>query len=205
MLDVRSRLAAWAYQWGPGQWYRPAWRFIVADIDVREGAWLDIGCGPGLLGIYAAEGNPGLDVVAIDTSEAMLQQAAAFKGGLLNLTLKKMDGAKIVYPDATFDVVTAVQTAHHWQDRGAILREVYRVLQPGGRFFLYEADPEGEIPEGWIARKMGWPPDMVLRRRWKRFGMDQGQWDGLKKEVVGVFGEVTEEHHGFYRRFCCMR
>ena len=207
MAVWRERLRGLAYDLGPGRWYQSAWRFIVADVDLREGAWLDVGCGPGILCALAASGNPSLDVVGIDISPGMLVQARQHKGGMLNVTLRQMDAAAIVYPEGTFHVATAIQSAHHWQDPAAILREVHRVLVPGGRFYIYEADPEGEIPEGWIDRQAGFPPEALLRRRWRRFGMDQARWDGLKAKVEeSPFGmDYVDERHGFYRRLVCTR
>lgn len=207
MSDLKASIRAMVYDLGPSNWYRSAFRFIVADIELRQGAWLDIGCGPGWLCVLAAEGNPDLDVVGIDTDRAMLQRATAHKGHRLNVTLRSMDAATIVYPDGTFDVVTAVQTAHHWTQTAQILAEVHRVLNEGGRFFLYEANPEAEIPEGWIDREGPWPPEALLRRRWRRFGMDQARWEELKELVrASPFGEdFVDEPHGFYRRLVCTR
>ena len=205
--EGRRSLTAYAYNIGPAVLYQPAYRYIAADIAVEEGAWLDVGCGPGWLCIRAAAGHPELDVVGIDTSETMLSLAEANKRGRLNVTLRKMDGAGIIYPTGTFNVVTAIQSAHHWSAPGPILAEVYRVLVPGGRFFLYEADPDGEIPAEWLDRRAGWPPDAVLRHRWRRYGMDQSRWDALRAQVAASpFGEnVADERHGFYRRLVCTR
>jgi ubiquinone/menaquinone biosynthesis C-methylase UbiE len=205
--EGRRSLTAWAYALGPARLYPPAYRFIVADIGVERGAWLDVGCGPGGLAIEAATGHPELDVVAIDTSETMLAIAARNRGPRLNVTLRRMDAANIVYPDRTFDVVTAVQSAHHWTDPARILAEIHRVLVPGGRLFVYEADPDGEIPPDWLARRGGWPPDAVMRRRWRRYGMDAARWDAFRAVVnASPFGEdVSDERHGFYRRLVCTK
>lgn len=207
LLPDRATLTALAYNLGPARLYQPAYRFIAADIDLARGAWLDIGCGPGWLCIHAAAGKPELDVVGIDTSDSMLKLARENQGGRLNITLRKMDGAAIVYPAGTFDVVTAVQSAHHWKDVPAVLAEVHRVLVPGGRFYLYEADPDGEIPKEWLARRAGWPPDAVMRRRWRHYGMDAARWEALRDQVrASPFGEdLTDERHGFYRRLVCTR
>jgi ubiquinone/menaquinone biosynthesis C-methylase UbiE len=205
--EGRRSLTAYAYNVGPAVLYQPAYRFIAADIGVTQGAWLDIGCGPGWLCIHAAAGNPELDVVGIDTSETMLQLAEDNKRGRLNVTLRKMDGGQVIYPAHTFDVVTAVQSAHHWKDPAAVFAEAHRVLTLGGRFFVYEADPDAEIAPEWLNRRLGWPPDAVLRRRWRRWGMDQARWDALRTVATSSpFGEdVTEERHGFYRRLVCTR
>lgn len=205
--EGRRSLTAYAYNMGPAVLYQPAYRFIAADIGLTAGAWLDIGCGPGWLCIHAAAGNPELDVIGIDTSETMLSLAETNKRGRLNVTLRKMDGGNIIYPAHTFAVVTAVQSAHHWKDPAAVFAEAHRVLVPGGRFYVYEADPEAEIPSDWIQRRAGWPPDAILRRRWRKWGMDQARWDALRAvATASPFGEdVAEERHGFYRRLVCTR
>jgi SAM-dependent methyltransferase len=205
--EGRRSLTAYAYQLGPAFAYQPAHRFIAADIDVSEGVWLDIGCGPGWLAIFAGAGKPELDVIGIDTSKTMIGIAENNKAGRLNITFREMSGADIVYPAHTFDVVTAVQSAHHWKDPAAVFAEAHRVLTLGGRFFVYEADPDAEIAPEWLNRRLGWPPDAVLRRRWRRWGMDQARWDALRAVATSSpFGEdVTEERHGFYRRLVCTR
>jgi ubiquinone/menaquinone biosynthesis C-methylase UbiE len=209
--EGRRSLSAYAYALGPARRYLPAYRFIAADVGVERGAWLDIGCGPGELCILGSQGRPELDVIGIDTSETMLSIAEGNKGPRLNVTFRKMDGAKIIYPEGTFDVVTAVQSAHHWDDASSVFSEAYRVLVPGGRFYVYEADPDAEIPDGWIEKRAGWPPDAVVRRSWRKWGMDQSRWDGLRSVAeASPFGSadaggISDERHGFYRRLVCTR
>lgn len=205
--EGRRSLSAYAYHIGPAHYYQPAYRYIAADIGGEHGAWLDIGCGPGWLCIHAAAGKPDLDVIGIDTSETMLSLADTNKAGRLNVTYRKMDGADIIYPAATFSTVTIVQTAHHLENRPQVLAECHRVLVEGGKLYIYEADPDGEVPSDWIQRRGLWPTDGVLKKRWRKFGMDQAAWDALKAEVAAsAFGtNVTDERHGFYRRLVCTR
>lgn len=205
--EGRKSLAAFAYHVGPARFYQPAYRFIAADIGTVSGAWLDIGCGPGWLAIHAASGHPDLDLIGIDTSQTMIQLADQNKGGRLNVTFRKMDGADIIYPAHTFDTITAVQSAHHWAEPAKVLSECYRVLKPGGRLYLYEADPEGEIPAEWIQRVGFFPPDAYLRRVWAKYGMDAARWSQLLDEVRrSPFGDnLVDERHGFYRRAVCTR
>lgn len=205
--EGRRTLTAWAYDLGPSRIYQPAYRFIAADIGVEQGAWLDVGCGPGGLCVQAAAGHPELDVVGIDISETMLALADRNRRGRLNITLRKMDAANIIYPQHTFEVATALQTAHHWREPAAIFAEIWRVLVPGGRLYLYEADPDCEIPTEWLNRTAGWPPDALMRHQWRKHGMDATRWEALKDiaRASPFADDVSDERHGFYRRLVCTR
>lgn len=205
--EGRRSLTAWVYQLGPGRFYQPAYRFIAADVGVERGSVLDVGTGPGWLAIHLAAGRPEVDAVGIDTSTTMLELAEANKGGRLNVTFRKMDATDIVYPEGTFEVAVAIQSAHHWTDPDGVFREVHRVLVPGGRFYVYEADPDGEIPSDWIARTGPFPTEGYLRRVWRKYGMDQAKWDGLRARAeASPFGpDIGDERHGFYRRLVCTR
>jgi ubiquinone/menaquinone biosynthesis C-methylase UbiE len=203
--EGRRSLSAYAYHIGPSHTYQPAYRFIAADIAIEHGAWLDLGTGTGWLAIHAGAGKPDLDVIGIDTSETMLQLADTNKGGRLNVTFRKMEASDVIYPAGTFTVVTAVQLFHHLQDRAKVLSEAHRVLVPGGKLYIYEADPDVDVPGDWVSRRGIWPPDGVLKKRWKTYGMDQAAWDQLKRDVESSpFGtSYTDERHGFYRRLVC--
>ena len=58
-------MRVWAYQKGPGRYYRPAYRNIATAIGIEEGAVLDVGCGPGWTSIFMAAGKPHLDAVVL--------------------------------------------------------------------------------------------------------------------------------------------
>lgn len=205
--EGRRTLAAYAYHIGPAHYFQPAYKFIAADIGQEHGAWLDIGCGPGWLAIHAGSGRADLDVIGIDTSETMINLSETNKAGRLNVTFRHMDGADIIYPEATFDVITAVQVAHEWEDTAKVLAECHRTLKPGGRLYIYEADPEAEIPSDWISRRGVFPSDSMLRKSWQQNGMDQARWDQLKAAVAASpFGAgAADERHGFYRRLVATR
>ena len=201
----RAMLTALAYQLGPGRYYQPAYRFIAADIAIDRGSLLDVGTGPGWVAIHAAAGRPDVDAVGIDTCSSMLGFANSNRQGRLNVTFRQMDATTIVYPERTFEVAVAVQSAHHWSNPAAVFAEVHRVLVEGGRFFVYEADPDAPVPAEWIARTGPWPPHAFIKRQWRKFGMDEPRWATLKAVAeASPFGpEVAEERHGFYRRLLC--
>lgn len=207
VADARQALRHVAYAWGPARHYQPAYAHIALAVGIDAGSFLDVGCGPGWLAIRVAAGRPEVDAVGIDLSPVMLRFAQRNRGPRLNVTFRRMDAAAIAWPDRTFHAAAAVQSAHHWTDTAAVLAEVHRVLVPGGRFFVYEADSDAnEVPLGWVARRAGWPPDALVLRNWRRFGMDAARWEALKEAVrASPFGGGEDGRHGFYRRLVLSR
>jgi ubiquinone/menaquinone biosynthesis C-methylase UbiE len=94
---------------------------------------LDMGCGAGHASFAVAPHVR--EVVAYDIAPQMLAtvEAAARERGLT--TIRTQQGAAEVLPfdDASFNWVISRMSAHHWRDVPAALREIFRVLKPGGR------------------------------------------------------------------------
>jgi ubiquinone/menaquinone biosynthesis C-methylase UbiE len=97
---------------------------------------LDAGCGAGHTAIKVAPHSK--QVVAFDLSAQMLAQVERLAGerGLTNVETRQGDVENLPFADATFDIVTSRYSAHHWPNPGKALREIARVLKPGGRFIL---------------------------------------------------------------------
>jgi ubiquinone/menaquinone biosynthesis C-methylase UbiE len=95
---------------------------------------LDLGTGTGLLARIAAE--RGANVVGIDHSEGMLGRARAKAEavGLADRTaFQAMDAEALQLEDGSFDVVATLYVLRHLPDPKAAVREMHRVLKPGGR------------------------------------------------------------------------
>ena len=93
---------------------------------------LDLGCGAGHVSFHvAALVN---DVVAYDLSQQMLDvvNLAAADRGLNNISTVCGAAERLPFADGEFDYVLSRYSAHHWSDLGLALREVLRVLKPGG-------------------------------------------------------------------------
>lgn len=86
-------------------------------------------------------------VTATDITPEMLEVTAqgAAERQLTNLTCEFADAQTLSFPDGAFDLVTCRIAAHHFPDVPGFLREVVRVLAPGGRFALVDnIVPDGE-------------------------------------------------------------
>jgi len=204
---VRKAVSDWLYDRGPGRYYQPAYGHIARAIDLREGTFLDVGCGPGWLSIQVAGDRPEVDAVGIDVSPRMVAYAQSHKGSHPNIRFQQMDAGQLTFPEETFAAAAAVQSAHHWVDTAGILCEVHRVLRPGARFHIYEADRhQDEVPRDWVLRRGGWPSDRMVRRGWRRFGMDTDEWAALRGCVqASPFSIQEDDQHGFYRRLVLVR
>lgn len=55
-----------------------------------------------------------------------------------NIHIVKMSAEKLDYPDHTFDTVSISNSLHHFPDISIVLKEMYRVLKPGGLFIIKE-------------------------------------------------------------------
>ncbi len=118
----------------------------------REGMQvLDAGCGTGIQ--LACYQQAGCRVTGIDVSPAMLQVARRRLGTRASLTAG--DAARMPYPDHTFDLVLAATVLHEMPPRvrTAALREMKRVLRPGGRMLLIDFEAGRPRPvRGWVTR-----------------------------------------------------
>lgn len=120
-----------------------AWRVRAADrADVGPGdAVLDVCCGTGDLAFeLAGRVAPGGHVVGCDFSEQMLDLARekAAERGEAAVRFEWADALRLPYDDGRFDAVTVGFGVRNFADRDQGLREMARVLKPGGRLVILE-------------------------------------------------------------------
>jgi ubiquinone/menaquinone biosynthesis C-methylase UbiE len=118
---------------------------------------LDVGCGPATITLdLAARVAPG-PTVGIDSSAEVVAAAVAARDGAggPDVTLEVGDVYALDAPDGSFDVVHAHQVLQHLTDPVAALREMRRVLAPGGLLAVRDGDYGGFV---WA------PTDPVLTR-----------------------------------------
>lgn len=112
---------------------------LIATIEPKPN-WqaLDIATGAGHTALAFAPHVAA--VIASDLTPEMLDQARqlAETRGLTNVSFKAADATNLPFEDNAFDLVTCRIAPHHFPDIGAFVREVHRVLKPGGVFGLVD-------------------------------------------------------------------
>jgi SAM-dependent methyltransferase len=129
------------------------WRTIANSAAYLEPALgaglslLDIGCGPGTITVEFAERNAPARVVGLDASAEVIAKAAVLgrERAVDNLEFLVGDAYALPFDDNSFDIVHAHQTLQHLGDPVAALREMRRVVKPGGIVAARDVDYLGTI------------------------------------------------------------
>ena len=126
-----------AYLWAMNRTHASLTDWALAQVPVGKGdAILDVGCGGGRTVQKLAALAPQGTVSGIDYSKASVAASCRTNGegiaaGRVRIALGSV--AAMPFPDRSFDLVTAVETHYYWPDLPRSLREVFRVVKPGGR------------------------------------------------------------------------
>ena len=127
-------------------WWRTARQFtpVLSRADARV---IDLCCGTGdmTLALRRRAGNGGATILGADFSHAMLQRAAQKSAGM-SLRWVEADALNLPFADAQFDLVTAAFGFRNLADYDAGLREIVRILRPGGECGILDfGEPRGVI------------------------------------------------------------
>jgi ubiquinone/menaquinone biosynthesis C-methylase UbiE len=143
---------------------RPSVVSAIGELGLRPGQrLLDAGCGPGAqLGLLLDAVEPGGRVVGLDLDAENVAVAASLWPDRLAagaLTLTRGDVTRLPFAADAFDVAWTSLVLHHVEDPRAALRELSRVVAPGGTVAVLDGDDAASVPF------LPWSPDLEERVR----------------------------------------
>lgn len=102
---------------------------------------LDVASGTGDIALWIAQKNPQAQIVGTDLSENMLAVAEKrrVEAGLENVHFQCENAMQLSFPDGSFDVVVVSFGLRNMPDYETVVREMVRVLRPGGQFFCIDS------------------------------------------------------------------
>lgn len=136
---VQRQYDRWAgvYDWLWQRYTDRTLSVLEAAVRVRPGERvLDVGCGTGAF--EARQADTGATLVGVDVSTQMLAHARRKLRGAPNVAFCQAEACSLPFPDARFDGVVNASAFHYFDDPHAALREMRRVLTPGGRVVLLD-------------------------------------------------------------------
>ena len=172
------------------EWHIP--EFVQFD-KMRGRRVLELGCGNGADGVMFAQS--GADYTGVDLTEAAVAATRKhFEAMNLPGQFRVADAERLDFADESFDVVYSYGVLHHTPAPARAVREVYRVLRPGGRAFvmLYHRHSFNYYVRilGWMRARLLW---RILRRA--------GHWstDRTAAHAQGRAGLRGNEHPEVWR------
>lgn len=156
---IRAGFDAWAPAYD-GSALQPAYRAAHAAVlrevhrlNSRPRRVLDVGCGTGHLLRMAASTFPGTTLVGVDASGVMLSVAGMAEPTTPRLVRVQAAAECLPFADRTFDLVVSTASFRHWTDQQVAMREIHRILAPGGLLGL--ADLVGSRRRGLVSHLLG--------------------------------------------------
>jgi ubiquinone/menaquinone biosynthesis C-methylase UbiE len=127
---------------------------VVPDAPLPYERAMELGCGTGFFLLNLMQSGVATKGSVTDLSPGMVKVALRNAENLgLDVDGRVADAEKIPYEDNTFDLVVGHAVLHHIPDVELSLREVLRVLKPGGRFvFAGEPSTIGDFYARWLSR-----------------------------------------------------
>jgi ubiquinone/menaquinone biosynthesis C-methylase UbiE len=163
---------------------------IKSGID--KGEALEIGPGPGYLGLEWLKKTKGTALSCLEISPAMIAMAKknAKEYGLSD-QVKYTSGTSLSMPfkDNTFDAVFSNGSLHEWEKPVNVFNEIYRVLKAGGRFFISDLRRDMNIIIKWFLKANCKPKEMIKGL------ISSINAAYLKKELKAILGETKIKNY----------
>ena len=139
----------------------------VGSMSEKAPRILDLCTGTGDIAILAARRRPGWRIIGLDFSPAMLKIARkkGKKYGCRRIRWVKGNAMALPYPDRTFHAVTISFGLRNCADPGVVIREIERVLKPGGVLLCMDSFVPGKQSRKTLLQSIFPVSDAASRRR----------------------------------------
>jgi ubiquinone/menaquinone biosynthesis C-methylase UbiE len=103
---------------------------------------LDVGAGRGYVSLLLASRNPQASLIGVDYSPLQVRSAERLRRvrGIENCRFPRGNAMSLPFEEGAFHAVVSVGSVKHWPDALQGLREILRVLKPGGTMVMAETD-----------------------------------------------------------------
>ncbi len=129
----------WVNNWPQYVFHRYFWFYPrLQHLELPAGSKiLEIGSGVGMTSNFIATKFPESELMATDFDQTQVNTAKA-KITRKNVRFQQEDAAELSFSDNSFETCFAVLTFHHIENFPQTVKEVYRILKPGGRLFVLD-------------------------------------------------------------------
>ncbi|WP_232298836.1 class I SAM-dependent methyltransferase [Granulicella tundricola] len=170
---------------------------------------LELGCGPGFYACRLSEELPTLQTTGVDLSVALIERATsrAKSRQLSNCSFQHADAHSLPYPSHSIDAVVVSRLFLIVPDKEGIVREIHRVLRPGGRCFIAEPTSgfRTRLPLAvmWILSRLTTSPAGKDREPQVADVMSRPDFKALVE--TQPWGSMELEYDGWYQYAVCRK
>lgn len=185
--------------------HRPFTERVFDSIHFNAGdRMLDLACGEGWASrLLAKRMEPDAQSVGIDISDEMIRRASAKSKAFPNLTFQCGPAHCLPCPPESFTKAFCIESFYYFENQELVLRELKRVLRPGGELFLvfclYQQNPGSFGFLNWVRV----PVHVRAIAEYRRMLENEG-WVGVEAEEL-LSDDMSHNGPGFHDRALCLR
>ena len=129
----------------------------------------------------------GVDYSEGSVAASLTQNENSVKAG--RVFIKKAAVSNLPFPDDTFDLVTEVETHYYWPDLANDMKEIQRVLKPGGKLVII-----AEMYKGGKYDHLKWPAMWLLRSAHlsAKQAEAESQFVSVRRRVADALAGITQ-------------